>query len=247
MWKFYAVTHRDHVIMNPLSSEALDEVLQLARITANARVLDIGCGKGELLIRLARLGAKTGIGVELSPYTAREARERVRALAPGADITILEEDGATFAAQPESFDVTACLGASWIFGGHRGTLRALAHWTRPGGLVLAAEPFWRMPPPPEYLASQELRAEQFGTHASNVTDAVAEGLIVLFARAAEPAEWDRYEGLQWRAAEEWARENPSDADRVEILRKVRENRDGFLRWGRDALGDGLYLFRKPEL
>src|SRR5512139_815808 len=105
--------------MNPVSAEALDEALNLASIPANARVLDIGCGKGELLIRLARFGAKTGIGVELSPYTAREGRERVRALAPKVDITIVEEDGATFAAQPESFDVTCCLGASWIFGGHR--------------------------------------------------------------------------------------------------------------------------------
>jgi SAM-dependent methyltransferase len=245
-WKFYAVTHRDHVIMNPLSSEALDEALNLVSIPANARVLDIGCGKGELLIRLARLGAKTGIGVELSPYTAREGRERVRSLAPKANITIVEEDGATFAAQAESFDVTACLGASWIFGGHRGTLHALARWTRPGGLVLVAEPFWRTPPPPEYLASQELRSEEFGSHASNVTDGVAEGLIPLFARAADATEWDRYEGLQWHAAEEWAGQNPCDPDRVEILRKMRENRDAFLRWGRDALGDGLYFFRKPE-
>lgn len=245
-WKYYAVTHRDHVIMNPLSSEALDEVLELASIPPNARVLDIGCGKGELLIRLARLGAKTGVGVELSPYTALEARERVRLLAPEADITIIEEDGARFEAPPESFDVTVCLGASWIFGGHRGTLRALARWTRPGGLLLVAEPFWRMPPDPEYLVSQELRADEFGSHASNVADGVAEGLVPLFARAAEATEWDRYESLQWHAAEEWARENPSDPDRIEILHKVRENRDAFLRWGRDALGDGVYLFRKPE-
>jgi SAM-dependent methyltransferase len=244
-WKFYAVTHRDHVIMNPLSSEALDELLALAAIPAGARVLDIGCGKAELLIRLTRLGAREAVGVELSPYTAREARERVRALAPEAAITILEQDGATFAAEPGSFDVTACAGASWIFEGHRGTLRALARWTRPGGLVLVAEPFWRIPPAPEYLASQELRADEFGSHASNVADGEAEGLIPLFARAAEATEWDRYEGMQWHAAEEWARENPSDPDRAEILRKVRENRDAYLRWGREALGDGLYLFRKP--
>jgi SAM-dependent methyltransferase len=244
-WKFFAITHRDHVIMNPISTEALDEVLKIASIPANARVLDIGCGKGELLIRLARLGAKTGIGVELSPYTVREARERVRSVAPKADITILEEDGATFAAQAESFDLAACVGASWIFGGHRGTLRALARWARSGGLVLVAEPFWRVPPDPEYLASQELRADEFGSHASNVTDGETEGLIPLFARAAEATEWDRYEGLRWHAGEEWARENPSDPDRVQLLRKVRESRNAFLRWGRDAVGDGLYLFRKP--
>ena len=115
-----------------------------------------------------------------------------------------------------------------------------------GGLVLVAEPYWRAPPNPDYLASQELRAEEFGSHASKVTDGVTEGLISLFARATEATEWDRYEGLQWHAGEKWARENPSDPDRVEFLRKVRENRNAFLRWGRDAMGDGLYLFRKPQ-
>ena len=68
--------------MNPISAEALDEVLKITSIPANAWALDIGCGKWELLLRLARLGAKTGIGVELSPYTVREARERVRSVAP---------------------------------------------------------------------------------------------------------------------------------------------------------------------
>ena len=88
-WRFFAITHRDHVIMNPVSAEALDEVLKIASIPANAQVLDIGCGKGELLVRLARLGAKTGIGVKLSPYTVREARERVRSVTPNSETHLL--------------------------------------------------------------------------------------------------------------------------------------------------------------
>ena len=244
IWKYYAITHRDHVIMNPISSAALDEVLDLVSLRPGGRVLDVGCGKAELLLRLARRGIAEGVGVELSPYTAKEARDRVRAQAAEAVVKILELDGAAYAAEPESFDLTSCLGASWIFGGFRGTLQALARWTRPRGWVLVAEPFWRSPPDPAYLASKGLQADQIGSHHSNVTDGEAAGLLPLYARAAEATEWDLYEGLQWRAAEEWALQNPEDADVTELLCKMRESRNAFLRWGRECLGDGLYLFRK---
>jgi len=246
VWRYFAITHRNHVIMNPLSSEALDGVLELIQLLPGARVLDIGCGKAELILRLARRSGVEAIGIERSPYTAEEARARVRRESMDDRIHIEEMDGAEYAGEPGTFDLASCLGASWIFHGHRSTLRALSRWTRPGGFVLVAEPFWRASPDPEYLSSQELRADEFGSHASNVEDGVTEGLIPLFARAAEATEWDRYEALQWHAAEEWARENPADPDVVEVLRRIRESRRAFLRWGRDCVGDGLYLFRKPD-
>lgn len=241
-WKYYGITHRDHGIMNPLSSEALDRVLDLAAIPQGASVLDIGCGKGELLLRLARRGAGACIGVEASPYTAAEARERA-----GSEprITLVEQDAATYTAPEGSYDFTACVGASWIFSGHRGTLRALSAWTRPGGIVLVGEPFWRTSPDPRYLALQSLTEEQFGTHASNAADGRDAGLLLLYATAASGSDWDWYEGQQWRAAEEWSRENPEDSDVPELLRMVRENSDAYLKWGRDSLGFALYLFRKP--
>ena len=43
--------------------------------------------------------------------------------------------GADFAAPAASYDLAMCIGASWAFGGHRGTLLALSRWARPGGLV----------------------------------------------------------------------------------------------------------------
>lgn len=245
-WKYWTVTHRDHDIMNPVDPGDLDEVLDLAAIPRGARVLDVGCGKGALLRRLRDRGAASGIGVDLSADMAADARRNLDVDKAGGDFRILEEDGAAFRADPGSFDLAACLGASWIFGGHRGTLRALAGWTRPGGIVLVAEPFWTRAPSAEYLAALDLKADSFGSHAGNALGGVAEGLLLLHARVAPGSAWDRYEGLQWRAAEEWARENPGDPDREEILGRMRGWRDVYLREGREVLGDALYLFRKPS-
>ena len=242
-WKYFDITHRDHDIMNPVSSAALDQVIALLELPRGAKVLDIACGKAELLVRLAEKYGITGTGVDISPFCIRDARDRARRRVPEAALTFVEGDGAAVPFTPESFDLACCFGASWVFKGHRGTLRALAHWARPGGLVLVAEPFWKRPPDPAYLQAESMSATDYETHAGNVAAGVAEGLIPLFATTSTEADWDRYEGLQWRAAEKYALESPQDPDVPALLSRMRGSRDTYLRWGRETFGDGIYLFR----
>ena len=45
-WKFYAITHADHVVLNPTSPARLDELIGLLDLPPEPRVLDIGCGTG---------------------------------------------------------------------------------------------------------------------------------------------------------------------------------------------------------
>jgi hypothetical protein len=40
-WKYFDVTHRDHLICNPTSSTKLDEMIQLLKLPDQAGVLDI--------------------------------------------------------------------------------------------------------------------------------------------------------------------------------------------------------------
>ena len=155
-WKFYDITHRDHVVCNPTSLSKLDEVIGLLDLPPDPRVLDVACGKGELLFRLAervgRSGARFhGVGVDASPFVVAELRAAAPRRVPAADLEILEMDGADYRPRPASFDLACCLGASWIFDGHRGTLRALREAVRPGrsgarrGTVLAFRAGSRVP------------------------------------------------------------------------------------------------------
>ncbi len=154
-------------------------------------------------------------------------------------------DGAAYRAEPGSFDLAVCLGASWTFDGHRGTLRALRDATRPGGQVLVGEPFWLKDPDPDYLSSAELERDEFGTHAGNVEVGIEEGLQPLLALVSDGDEWDRYETLQWRAAVRWAAAHPDDPDVPELLERVERGRREYLEHGRETLGWALYLFRVP--
>ncbi len=245
MWKFYDITHREHVICNPMSAEKLSHLVEQLRLPAGAPVIDIACGKGEFLIRLAEAYGVNGLGIDLSPFYIAEARKRLEARAPEAEVTFMEMDGAKFEARdPHSFTLASCLGASWIYGGHEGTLDALSYMVAPGGWVVTGEPYWLQEPCEEYLKTLGLPKEAFGTHIGNVKAGERRGLDLLHTLVSNGDDWDRYEGLQWSASVEYACSHPDDPDLPEIMLRVGEEKEAYLRWGRDTLGWAIYAFRR---
>ena len=118
MWRFFNITHREHVFCNPMSTEKFDQLVSLVRLGPGARVLEIATGKGEFIIRLAERYGIAGVGVDLSPYCIADAKRKHQRRVPDALLTFLELDGADYRPEePESFDLAACSGASWIFVG----------------------------------------------------------------------------------------------------------------------------------
>ena len=243
-FRYFDIGLKHHILCNPTSIAKLDAMLALLAIPANGRLLDIACGKAELLVRAVERYGCSAVGVDLSPYALQEARALVAARVPDANVELLEIDGAAYDGPYASFDAVCCLGASWIWQGHTGTLKALARWARPGGYILVGEPYWRKEPDPEYLAADDLKADVFASHHGNVEAGVKLGLTPVYATTSNFDEWDHYETLQWYAVERWAREHPNDPDRAEILERAARYRESYLRWGRDTLGWALYLFRK---
>ena len=245
IWKFYDVTHRYHEVWNPTSRAKLDELIGLLRLNPGSAVLDIACGKGELLTRLAERYEISGIGVDISPYCVTDAEQKLRERVPGAQIQILNMDGADYSPD-QLFDLAMCIGASWVYKGHRGTLSALKTMTKPDALILVGEPFWLKDPDDAYLVAENLTRDMFGTHYENVLVGEDEGLFPLYTMVSSQDDWDRYETLQWYAAEKYARDNPDDPDVSEILTRVAHGRTNYLHWGRDIVGWAMYLFRKPS-
>lgn len=244
-WKFYDITHREHLFCNPMSEEKFQEFISLLRLKEGAQVLDIATGKGEFIIRLAEQYGIRGIGIDISPYCIREVSNKHQRRKPDADLRFLEMDGAGYEPErSERFDLAACIGASWIYGGHMGTLKALYTMAADESWIVAGEPFWNQEPPPEYLEATGLKRGDLGTHYENAEAGREIGLELAYTLVSNQDDWDKYEGLQWYAAESWAKENPDDPDVDEVLKRVRKDRESFLRWGRDALGWAIYVFSK---
>ena len=153
-------------------------------------------------------------------------------------------DGADFKPdEPHSLDLASCVGASWIFGGHTGTLEALMNMVKPGGWVIVGEPFWLQEPSQDYLTAAGITKEAFGSHYSNAQAGQKRGLNLVHTIVSSKDDWDRYEGLQWYATAEYARNHPDDPDLPELLERVNKERELYLRWGRNTIGWAIYLFR----
>lgn len=244
-WKFFGITHRDAVFCNPMSGQKFDELIGLLKLPPDALVLDIACGKAELLRRVCQRYGARGVGVDISPYEVADARRKNVERGLGRRIEIVESGGADYRSEPESFDLTMCIGASWVWKGFAGTLEALKRITKPAGLIAVGEPFKLKQPEPEYIAAEGDFAANLVTHHDNYRMGLEAGLIYLYSISSAPDDWDRYTGLNNRAAELYAAEHPEDPDVPELLERMRQATDKYLRWGRDTVGWAVYLFRKP--
>ena len=247
MLKFFDITHRRHVVCNPTNEEKLARLVDLVRLPTAGRVVDIACGKGEFLIRLAEAYGVRGIGVDLSPFYITEAERRLRARVPQPGITFTRMDGADFKPdKPNSLALASCIGASWVFGGHAGTLDTLVAMAEPDGWVIVGEPYWRREPADEYLRALGLTRDAFGSHTDNVEAGQRRGLDLVHTLVSSQDDWDRYEGLQWVATADYARTNRDDTDLPELLERVAKEKSAYLKWGRDVLGWAIYVFRCPS-
>jgi cyclopropane fatty-acyl-phospholipid synthase-like methyltransferase len=109
-WKYFDITHREHVFCNPMSVEKFEELIALLQLKPGALVLEIATGKGEFIIRLAEQYGIEGIGIDLSPYCISDAEQKHQHRIPNAQLRFLEMDGADY--EPEkskSFILVACI------------------------------------------------------------------------------------------------------------------------------------------
>ncbi len=231
------IAHDGMDLMNPVPLTKLDEVIDVLELESGARVLDLGCGKGELLLRIAARHAITGVGVDLSQELLEEARQR----APSG-LTFVEDDLTTFAAEAP-FDLAAALGAT--FDGYRSTLARLAGHVHPGGLVLLGELYWRRDPSEAYLAALEATREELPVYGGLFEAAAAHGLEPRYAVTASTDDFDRYEWRWSLNGERYAAAHPDEPRVEEFLAWIRNGRRRYIELGgREMLGFGLFLFAR---
>ena len=232
--KLSAIGHRHLRIANPIGETRLNRLIDLLSLKKSQAVLDIGAGKCELLRRLIRRYRVAGVGVEIRADIAPKSRGKLSAII---------QDAKRFEA-PRAFDAAACIGSTHALGGYLPTLKALKRWVKPGGFIVVGEGFWMKRPARGYLKALNGRRNEFTTHEGNIARAEALGLIPWWCVISSRDEWDEYEWSYSRSVEAYAEEHPEDPDVKPMLDHIRAFRRAQMKWGRDTLGFGLYLFRR---
>jgi len=233
------IAHSGIDLMNPLPVAKLDEVLDLLALEPKARVIDLGCGKGELLRRLAARYEIRAVGVDRSPSLLEVARRR----AP-AGVTYVVADLTAFSSGAP-FDVAASLGAS--IDGFRPTLARLAGHLRAGGLALLGEGYWRREPDDAYLEALGATRDEMADYPGLFAAAAEAGLEPRYAVTASTDDLDRYEWRWSLNGERHAAAHPDEPGVDEFLAWIRNGRRRYVELGgRDTLGFGLFLLERVD-
>ena len=219
---FRRLAHAGLTFNAPLSEERASALVAALPISPGHHVLDLGCGWGELLLRiLAAHPASTGTGVD----TAKDALDRgVRAAAQRGlheRVEFVEADAATFV---DLADIVVSVASSHVFGGPAGALDWLRQSVTPGGRVLYGDGFWAAEPS---SAALETIGELPGLDDVRAA-AQAAGFRIERDEVSTLAEWDAFE-TAWRARLEAL----ADPETVAFAAKRRrEYEDGY----RGAIG-----------
>jgi SAM-dependent methyltransferase len=241
--RFSEIAHRGFRYWNPVDPALLDAWLDGLPLVPSARVLDVGCGRGEVLIRLAEGHGCAGLGVDTAGSSIEHARREAHRRVPDAGLEFRHAPFEPDELAAGSFALSVCIGSSHAAGGFADGLRTLASLVTPGGRVLFGEGFWKQDPDPEYLASLGCAPGDLRTHAANIDLAESLGLRVLDAHETTPGAWSVYEdGYHANVIDHLAR-HPDDPDADAMRECIERWRGAYLAWGRETLGFGLYLMQ----
>lgn len=142
-YKFMAVIGKQ--VIHPGGRASTESLLARAGISAESRVLDVGCGVGTTAIEIARRHEAQVTAVDISPVMLELAEANVRSAHAGDLVSVSRGDILHLDFPDATFDVVIAEAVT-MFVDRRQAAGELARVTRPGGRVLATEFFWRRPP-----------------------------------------------------------------------------------------------------
>ena len=99
----------------PISDTKMAKSIEALELRADQRVLDVGCGCGEILIRLCKRYPIQGIGIDSSSEHIAEALRRAKGRVSDSTIRFVEADARSFHVEPDSFDLAICMGSTHEF------------------------------------------------------------------------------------------------------------------------------------
>jgi SAM-dependent methyltransferase len=241
--RFHEISESRHRILNPFS---LDKLRLLGEICAGdgpKRLLDLCCGKAEMMCTWAVAHDVSGIGVDISEVFLAAAQQRAVELEVSDRVELVHADAAKYIEESdEQFDIVSCIGATWIGDGLVGTLDLMRPRVKPGGIVAVGEPYW-IDPLPEGVSLAGVIDTGFASLAGTLDRCNSAGFDLVEMVLANSDEWDRYEAAQWMTVDDWLKDNPDDPDAEAIREWIRAGQRSYLSADRRYLGWGVFVLR----
>lgn len=232
------ISERSMELLNPTSPEKIIKAGRMADLKPGARVIDFGCGFAEPLVLWAEEFGISGVGIDIRPYACQRARAKVKHMGLEQRLDIVCGDAATYAFPAQSFDVAACIGATFIWGGFRQAVHAMRLAIRPEGRLVIGEVYWETANVPGEFRAQQTAVQD---EPELLEAAQQEGFDFEYVLHSNHDDWDRYEADNWYGLTGWLEANPSHPERQEVIDHLRQSQAEYVRYGRMYFGWGIYV------
>lgn len=186
------IAHAGLTFNAPLSEERARGLVGFLSPSPGSRVVDLGCGWGELLQRiLLAHPATTGTGIDTDPDALERGRKLAGARGLQDRIDFVEAEAASFEANG---DIVVCVGSAHAFGDSEAALSALRGRLKPRGALLYGDGFWAIEP--DAVARRAIG--ELPSFDALLSVAVAAGFKIDRAERSSLEEWDAFEA-SWRS------------------------------------------------
>jgi len=231
------ISERYMELINPTSTEKILKVGKVLNLKEEKRIIDFGCGFGETLVLWAENFGISGVGIDIREYACERARKKIKERGLSEQIEIICGDASKYPFEKNSFDVASCIGATFIWGGYRDTIRAMKEAINREGKLVIGEAYWKKSQvPPEYAIS-----EKFHTEFELLQIAKEEGFDFEYVIRASDDDWDRYEADNWYGLIRWIEENPEHPELEEVIKHLHKSQDEYTKYEREYLGWAIYI------
>ncbi|UCG69110.1 MAG: class I SAM-dependent methyltransferase [Thermoplasmata archaeon] len=238
VFELYNISEHYMELINPFDSDKIITLGKFLGLKDGSKVIEFGSGFGEVLILWAKEYGISGIGIDIREYACQRAEKKIKDLGLEDSIEIVCGDGAKYQFEKLGYDVAACIGASFIWGDYKSTIRAMKDAIKAEGKLIIGEPYWvKEPVPKSYREENKTIHNEYEL----LTIAREEGFEFEYMMRANHDDWDRYEASNWYSLNRWLEENPNHPEKQEVVEWLHKLQNEYLKFGREYLGWAVYL------
>ncbi len=215
----------------PLSAEHAELLIGRLEVPAGAHVADLGCGWGELLLRvIARAGQATGTGVDSDAAALSRAKRLAAERHLDGQVQFTEADVSGWRG---TADRVLHVGASHALGGTTAALNALSKVMPASGRLLFGDCYWETAPS---AAAADLFGDQVLPLAGLLEACRSAGWRVIHMSVASQLEWDDFESTYRAGRQEWLLAHAGDPRAAEVRDWLDASERRYLEVYRQVLG-----------